>query len=439
MFNQEYQKEWRSKTLAYATAVNTFIDKGLRDGWDVAGEEPLEPGRDHLVPALLDAIRLANENGDFNKLREHWPPAHGPLLSHLEENGQSLPIAYFLPDDSIVVRIGSHFEKGRTVQIMGDVVHELADVGFFGRGPNRRFFAIAQEDGVKVVDGWDGPEVAFCPWPTGLEGIPQEVEVKPLNTPPKPTQLIPFPDGQRVLLVSSKGIFVLTSSFAHRLLPTEDELTKDFALLQEKYPQNELTIELFMEHGAISKDGQYIAIGAQDTTHQIFNEHLSLIYNIDPQSEYPHYALFGPDDNMIAFNSCHLYNGSTIGVPISLLSASKTEADLYDELILELDDEARVYTGISHGDEFMVGDAYGYVRAFSFDGIPRWQHFIGSTVDSLDISQDGTKLVSGTCAGFLSIIKLNADKQNSYQIGNSQHLENRRWLFWKNETKPLIW
>jgi hypothetical protein len=79
------------------------------------------------------------------------------------------------------------------------------------------------------------------------------------------------------------------------------------------------------------------------------------------------------------------------------------------------------------------------MRAFSTDGTYRWQHFIGSSVGYIDISADGLKLLVSTAAGFLSIISLDAGRQPSYQIGNGNHLEERRWIFWKGEPAPLIW
>jgi hypothetical protein len=72
------------------------------------------------------------------------------------------------------------------------------------------------------------------------------------------------------------------------------------------------------------------------------------------------------------------------------------------------------------------------------NGAYRWQHFIGSSVGSIDISADSKTLAVSTYAGFISIIRLNAGHQPSSQIGNGNHFEERRWIFWKDES-PLIW
>ncbi len=94
---------------------------------------------------------------------------------------------------------------------------------------------------------------------------------------------------------------------------------------------------------------------------------------------------------------------------------------------------------MSRRDEFIIGDAAGYIRAFDTEGTYRWQHFIGSSIGDIDISADGLRLAVSTAAGFLSIIRLDAGCQAPHQIGNGNHLEERRWNFWKDEPAPLIW
>jgi len=439
MANRSKQEEWRSKTFEYVDSVNSFVARGLRDGWENAGEEPKDPGRDHLVGDVIAAIREANRSGQLDSLRELWPPAHEPLIPLLEENGQSIPVVYVLPDKSIIARVGAPYEPGKTVHIVGDSVRDIDDVGFFGRSPNRKYFAIAKPDGVHVTDGWGGSHVASFPWPTGREGLPDGFEVEAFIAPPTPTRLIPFPDGSRVLLVSSDGIFVLTSTQAVRLLPTTEQLKEHFEWLRKEYPDDRLSMGLSMEHGAISHNGKLIAIGSQDSTHLILDENLNVIGDIGNRSEYPHYALFSSDDSMIAFNSCHFYNGITLGVPIDLLPGLKTEPYEDDERIRVLEDGARVYAGTCRNNEFMIGDASGYVRAFNRHGEALWQLFIGSSVGDMDVSNDGQLLVVSTYAGFISIIQLDAGKQAPHQIGNSNHVERRRWIFWKREERPLIW
>ncbi|TVS17718.1 MAG: hypothetical protein EA417_06245 [Gammaproteobacteria bacterium] len=433
------QEEWRRKTLDYVASINAFVARGLEVGWDQAGAEPKSPDRSHLVDDALAAVREANRSGQLDGLRERWPPAHEPLVELLEANGQSIPVLCVLPDKSIVARLGAPFEPGSTVHIRGDAVQTLDDVGFFGRSPNRKYFAIATSDGVRVQEGWGGPQTGFFPWPTGLEGVPDGEKIEPLAAPPTPSRLIPFPDGSRVLLVSSQGVFVLESDHATRLLPTGEQFQTDLEWLREAGEDETLSVELSMEHGAVSHDGKWIAVGAQDSAHLIFDARLKIAGKIATDGDYPHYALFNADDSMVAINACHFYSGSTLGVPIDLLPGLKLDEYQDDARIIDLEEGARVYAGTARGNAFIIGDAGGNVRAFDAEGTPLWQFHIGSTVGDIDLSDDDEMLVVSTYAGIIAIVQMNAGEQAPHQIGNSQHMETRRWLFWKNEAQPLIW
>ena len=193
-----------------------------------------------------------------------------------------------------------------------------------------------------------------------------------------------------------------------------------------------------MEHGAVSRDGRFIAVGHQDSSHLVFNDRLEPIGDIYGLSEYSHYAVFSADLSTIAFNSCHFYDGATIGVPIRLLPL--LDADTYEEDELPLlEDNSRVFAAVSRDDEFIIGDAYGYIRAFDLQGKHRWEQFVGSSIGDIDISADGKTLVVSTYAGFISIFRLDAGTSAPHQIGTGSHLEERRWIFWKNEPRPLIW
>jgi WD40 repeat protein len=433
------QEEYRQKTLSYVQSVNAFIEKGNRLNWENVGEEPKDPGREHLAKAVLSAVRDANADGSIENLRDLWPPAHAPFIPILEEQGQSIPVVCILNDGSIVARIGSNYQPGRTIHIQKDKVVDVPDVGYFGRCPNRRYFGVAQKNGIAILDGWRGPKVAMCPWPKGTEDVPKGYDLKAWDDVPSPSSIVPFPDGKKVLMVSEQGIFVLSEIAARRFLPTKQQMKEHFDWSLKEHPKDELSLYLSMEHGAVSKDGKLIAVGCQDSTHLIFNDKFEQVGNIGNQSEYPHYAVFSADQGTILFNSCHFYNGVSIGVPTNLLPGLITEAYEEDKRTPILEDGARVYAAVSRNDEFIIGDASGYVRAFDLDGKRRWEQFIGSSIGDIDVSPDGKTLVASTYAGFISIFQLDAGSQAPHQIGNGNHYEKRRWIFWKKEKKPLIW
>ncbi len=433
------QRLWKERVIAHAQAVNAYVERGRTEGWENVGAEPEHPDVSHLVEAAIDAVRQANRRQQTDSLRESWPPTHGPLIPLLEQNGQSIPTLCFLDDHSVLARIGSPYEEGRTVRLIGKEVEELPGYGFFGRCPGRRYFAICGPDGVEIRDGWRGPAKVICPWPKGTEGIPKGLPVAPLDAPPTVTAVIPFPDGLRALVASPEGVFVLSETHAVRLLPTEPGI-RDFAEWSLKeHPDDSPIPDLSMEHAAISPSGRLIAAGSQDSRHLVFDEHFAVVADVGPMSEYPHYAIFSDDESLIAVNSCHFYNGITLGIPTNLLPGLKTDPWERDDRIPMLDDGARVYAGVCRNDEFIIGDAGGYVRAFSFDGDFRWEVFIGSSIGSIDISPDKRSLVVSTFAGFISFIELDCGTRPDYQIGIGGHREKYRWLFWKNEERPLIW
>jgi len=438
---EELSRRWRQESEQYVTAINDFVRRGDEVGWENVDEKEPEDTRQPLAEAVLDAVRRANESGRIEGLHERFPRAHGPFIELLEENGQSLPVVFLLDDGRIVMRIGAPYETGRVVIINDDRVESLSpDVITVGRSPNREFFTIAREDGVAIHQGWEGPIITTLQWPSGREGIPPGFDAEPIHGTPIITRLVPFDTGDRALLVSPDGVFILTQERALRLLPTEDQMKEHFEWLQGEYPDKPLFHDLSMEHGTISPDGKLIATGSQSGPHYVFDaESLEIIAEVGHLSEYPHYAAFSSDGSIIAFNSCHFYNGMTVGVPTSLLPGLKTEPYESDDRLIQLEDGSRVYAAVARNDAFIIGDASGYLRAFDLKGNPLWRHFIGSTVGDIDISPDGRHLVVTTYAGFLSILELDTGKADPFVIGNSTHQERRRWLFWKQEKHPLIW
>ena len=432
------QKEWKRKTLKYAREINNYIEKGDRDGWDKAGKEPDYSGREHLVANLLDALRKNQEKRSEN-FRDLWPPACIPLAAPIiKEQGQSIPVIALLDDGSIIARIGASYEKGYVAHITPNGINRVPGIDYFGQGPNKRYFAITKESGVSITDGWLGDETSFLPWPSGLEGIPEGYDVKRFETPPRADRLIPFPDGERVLLVGDDGIFVLTRDRAHRLLPTMEQQKDYYGDVKEDAPTDPLTIDLSMSHGAVSHNGEMIAVGSQDGSHYIFNAKYELIADVGNLSEYPHHAVFSKDDEFIALNSCHFYNGITIGVPTNLFGDYQTKPYELDPQHIELNDEDRVYAATATDTLFIVGNANGYIRGYDHNGKDTFRIFLGSSIGDIDISKDGKTLIASSYAGFLAMYDLESAAKAPHQIGVGNVLELRRWAFWKNE-EPLAW
>ncbi|PQO37316.1 WD40 repeat domain-containing protein [Bremerella cremea] len=438
---EELSRRWIDESKRYVNAINHYVQLGEEAGWENFQEQQPEDTRQSLAEGILQAIRRANETDATDNLGQRFPRAHGPFIDMLDENGQSLPTVFCLDDDRIIVRIGASYETGKVIIIDDKQISPVAsDVITIGRSPNRNFFAVAREDGVTISLGWEGTESVHLRWPTGREGIPDGFETDSIDGPPIITQLIPFDTGDRALLVSPDGVFVMTEDETIRLLPTLEQLEEHFQWLQEEYPDDTPSYDLSMEHACLSPDGRLIAAGHQSSLHYVFDaQTYKLISEVGHLSEYPHYAVFSSDGNMVAFNSCHFYNGITIGVPTHLLPGLQTEPYQPDKRLTTLEEGSRVYAAVARDDEFIIGDASGYLRAFDLKGNARWRHFLGSTIGNMDLSADGKQLIVTTYAGFLSILDLDQASPDPMVIGNSKHHESRRWLFWKQEEKPLIW
>lgn len=439
----ELSIRWRQETEKYVAAANDFLEREREFGWsEELSQKWPEETREPLVEAVLKAIRHANETGEIEGLSDRFPRAHSPFIEMLDANGQSLPVVFLLDDGRIVLQVGSSESWSAQFVLLDETngSNLSEDLLAIGRSPNRKFFALATRNGVDVHRGWDGPVVTNLQWPDGTEGTPEGFVVKPLEAPPTPERLIPFDSGDKALLVSPDGVFVLTEHGAIRLLPTQEDLQEHFQWSLDQDPDSELGYYADMAHGAISPDGNWIAAGHQDSQHHIFSaKTFDQVGVIGTASEYPHHAVFSADSSLVAFNSCHFYSGTTVGIPTALLPNLSIERPDNDARVVKFDENARVYASVVRNEELIIGDASGYLSAFDLRGKSRWTHFIGSTIEDIDISSDGKRLVVTTYAGFVSILDLDTGVKDPFVIGNSTHKERRRWLFWKKEARPLIW
>jgi hypothetical protein len=194
-----------------------------------------------------------------------------------------------------------------------------------------------------------------------------------------------------------------------------------------------------MENATLSNNNHYIVVGDQCSNHRILNQDGNQIGEIGPQSSYPHYCMFSKDDKQLITNSCHFYNGITIGVDGEKLEGLKIEAYQENGNFKVIDDNMRVYVGISTNEMYILGDAYGYIKAFNNEGKCLWRHFLGSTIGSLTISDDEKTIWVGSCTGMIHKLQLGKGHRDTHTIGNGKHYEVFRLILWKGEEKVLMW
>ena len=93
----------------------------------------------------------------------------------------------------------------------------------------------------------------------------------------------------------------------------------------------------------------------------------------------------------------------------------------------------RIYVGLAVRDHYILGDAHGYVRAIDTHGKCLWRHFVGSTITGLAISPDEQVLWVGSCTGMIHKLRLGKGHRDDQTIGNGEHFEEFRMIFWKGE------
>ena len=384
----KWQKEWNEKGEKYAKAVNDMV---------AFAEE-------------------ANERGETAKFRADFSPSNvifdKKLRKKLRDIDQICPLG-----GENVLFIASN-DDGKTLYLLeGDRVSEVAKgVIAVGKSKRNEIYALLNQDEVWLIRGYDGksggePVARFS---HELEIIYDEAEI------------LPFNDGSKVLLVAHDGIFLISQSGVKLIHPTYENEGDD---------DDELEID--MANATLSNDNELIVAGEQDTDeHVLMDREGERLGGIGAQSAYPHFCLFSADDTQLITNSCHFYNGVTIGVDRALLKRGlKVEAYSYDEegeKNFTLIDAMRVYAGVATQDFYILGDAYGYIKAVGKDGRKIWRHYLGGTIKSMALSEDGSVLFVGTYGGRLHKLRLGAG-QDSHTIGNGNHKEEFRLIAYEDK------
>ncbi|KFF24158.1 hypothetical protein [Chryseobacterium vrystaatense] len=412
MQNTKIQEEWFSKGEQYATEINEMVDFGEKNGWENwKGKEP-EDTRSNLAEAVFNLLKTANQNGDTESFRADFPPAHTPIIPLFENRSQSIEQLHFISDQKIVFMTGTSYEKRQAYLLdHGQVTALDENIQAIGKSKQRHVFAIANSEKISVYQDWDG------------ELINEFQLMQPLEA--GITDLIPFNDGSKVLLVTSFGMYLISKKEEKLIHPINENNEEDW------------TPDIDMENATISNDNSYIVVGDQSYDHRILDPEGHTVGSVGAQSSYPHFCLFAKDDSQLITNSCHFYNGITIGINSDKYMGADIEAYTESDDYTVIDEEMRVYAGTATEDYYILGDAYGYIKAFDKKGNKLWRHFLGSTISGMTLSDDGKTLWVGAHSGILHQLKLDQGRRDTHTIGNGNHYEEFRLLIWKDE--PQIW
>ncbi len=407
------KEEWNKLGEKYAVGINEMVEFGETHGWDNwKGQEPVD-SRDHLVDEVFKLLKKANEEGEIEEFRNNFPPAHTPFIKFFEKKGQHIDQLHFIEDEKIVFLTGTSYQKRQAYILEGNETTEQdSSIDAIGKSKQNNVFAVLTKGKIITTQGWQGDLIESF----------ELKDTKDLGA----TTIIPFNNGRKILFVSSDGIYLISKDKELLIHPEPD--------LEDE----ELESYIDMENADISYDNEYIVVGSQDSDHRILNINGEQIGFIGPQSSYPHFCLFSDDDSQLITNSCHFYNGITIGVSTDILPDLEIEAYSESDLYNVIDEEMRVYAGVASKDLYILGDAYGYIKAFDNEGKRIWRHFLGSTIGSIALSDDKKTLWIGSCTGMIHKLRLDSGHRDNHTIGNGKHYEEFRLIMWKEEP-IMVW
>jgi hypothetical protein len=463
--------QWQADGQGYVAAIRSHqlaLDaaEAQKHNGDTEEEEEEEENEDSDLPSdprkvaaatVLQLARVVNTHADedlADRFRQRFAFAPDAFVRHAADAGRFIGPVFALGDGRVLARIGAPYDDTAHWVALHGLRHiPLTALRGLGRSPNRRCFAQSDGQHVTTHDGFDGPVIARFALPQGNEALPPHVVVSPGPLGQRCDELIPFNNGQRVLLRNPTGVYLLhaegaagASSPVQRIHPqTFDEdgpYTWPKNQQDESVNGTEVTmLALDMLHMALSPDERHIAVGDQDSVHILLNAHGQVLRRYEPLSSYPHHAAFSHDGTQLFANSCHFYGGSTLAAPVGAalpdLAAGGEEGETHEAPAIN--NQWRVYASATLPGTIILGDAHGYLHTVDDAGRNLWRHHIGSSISAIDVSPDGSELWAASYGGYLARLERVETGMDPYSIGTSPYAETRRWIFWSDEATPLRW
>ncbi|MFK0523058.1 hypothetical protein ACINKY_12700 [Paenibacillus illinoisensis] len=429
--NEHIAEKWRNEGKRYAQSVNDFVRRSMA-GEDLDETELTDDGRAEFSAEVWDMVKKANEQNDVQRLRMELPAATWPFSENFQSSMQAVRIAGYLDNHTVVLNSGFHTDQGCVYTADSEHVRSFPQYQFAGQSPDGALYALAGGEGIRVITHADrhleGKEVATFRWEDIQSAIHQALpRIESLADCEYPERtlegLIPFNEGHALIILSTYGIYLVEHGKVSPIHPDRAEV--------EEHELEDTQIS--MGHAAVSPDGRWIAFGSQVSDHMLLDRERHHTYSLYPESSYPHHALFSGDSRKVWFNACHFYNGVTMQVELSEVEGNESREDWPI-----MDESARVYASVEIPEGMVLGDAYGYLKCIDRKGQEVWRHFVGSTIYSLAISPDQSRLAVGTFGGMVHILDLHADQMDDYSIGTGTLREVERFIVWRGE-QPLRW
>lgn len=433
-------EQWQQQGRDYVAAVRRY--QLHHDAQDSTDTEPPLPEADPRKADAATALQLArvvhrcHDPGLSRRLREHFAYAPDALLPRSREAGQCVSAVFLLDAERLLARIGEPWRDDHHWLLLNGLRHSaLPRLQGAGRSLDGHCWALCEDGALSTRRTLEGPAIAHFPLPRGDEQLPALLGLhgeSPLAQ--RCDQLIPFSDGQRVLLRNPTGIYLLHPGRVQRLHPQVFDEDGPYT-----WPKNQEGngLGLDMLHMALSPDERWIALGDQDSVHLLLSADDGQVrHQLEPQSSYPHHAAFHGGGAWLLANACHLYNGVTGAWELATLANASGDAPEPAHSLQPW----RIYASAPlPGGITVVGDADGYLHAIGPQRQTLWRHHVGGTIASVDASPDGSTLVAGSYGGYLVGLQRGDAGMDPFSIGTSPYEERWRWIFWDGEDGPLRW
>lgn len=229
---------------------------------------------------------------------------------------------------------------------------------------------------------------------------------------------------------------------------------KDFLATKitlNEYVDEDKYVTLDYPHASISPDDQYIALGSYWGPHIIMKKENGVwieTAHIEARSSYPHATRFNYllEEPSVALSSCHFSRSATVGIPVDQLENMEASAfDMDNESIFPIDEQKWIYSILEHPEGFMLGANDGYIWLKIVYNQAEYLH-IGSTILSMDFSEDKKHLIVGTSGGQVIVLRwediikegTQSRRIDPYLITNLPVKDEKRYIFMAGQ-EPMVW
>ena len=431
--SDEWIAAWNDAGRAHLTELSERL-AAFYAGDDSVDLDLADPRSQADADRVLRSVTDLNAAGRWQRARELFDPAWGPMLGHVEQNTTPLgAVALLGQDDILVVRGSPGEEGGSAVHLSGGEATDVPDVHGVTCSRNRDHLVLATSAGLELRDArlpFDRSATAqLLPWPT--EATRFDVEHMQVSD-----------DGQRVAVSCHRqGIFLASRG------PGEPPW-------QQIYPDPPTPVA-DMTHVALSRDGNRLAWGHQDSTHQLAEIGpggvVSRYADVGPLTEYPHFAAFSDSGDHVALNSCHFYSGATRAFAWAGNRDAKIKAYSDDPSAPVIDEHLRVYAGCwvpielpsTDGSARLDGGfalaGAGVLRVVGLDGTAASVVGIGSSAGGVDYCPETGRLAVASHSGVLHVFDPAVEELPGRVDGVRALREVTRWLLWSHLPRPVRW